>query len=930
MKRLPSIVRPLARTAAIAALSPATLLALPAASPARAAVRANAAGNQIARVRYIYRGLSVLPPSQPLRAAALNMPLFEQYALRTTHNQKASIGFRDGTALHINQDTDLVLASPHVTKVRQGEVAEYLAPGTNHQVQTATAVAGAIGTAFDVDVVGNKTVLVVLHGALQVRNDDGSVVVKNNHETVVTPNHAPTPPASVDAKAVFAWTDGIPTPDLGEDVALDASGGTIVGFSSQREGPGDAGHVQHINDGLLTQGWESASGQVTDQWVKVGFFGGNSYTISGVIIDPAATSGDPSAADLKDFEIRVSSTGTDDASFATVYTGTCRREDTLQHFVFPVPVHAKYVELYMRNNYGDPTRLAVAELEVVATSALFAEPSTVAVGPQGSVYVADTVNNRIQKLSAAGKALGHWGSKGTKKGQFLEPAAVAVDRAGNLYVADTDNDRIQKLSPDGKVAAVWGTYGTHSGQFFAPQGVAVDRQGNVYVADTYNHRIQKLSPSGKVLDVWGTYGSAPGQFYDPTGIALDSRGNIYVADENNNRIQKLGPQGNVIRVWGSQGSGAGQLNEPSGVAVDPYGNVYVTDQFNGRVEKFSPDGGFLATWGKFGSGPGQFRLPWGPAVDQEGDLYVADRFNGRVQKLSPAGKVLAIWGKFATIPQILGQPGGLGLDPQGNIDVVDRTNDRVQQRDPTGHVRAVWGYHGEWTFEPARGLGQFWYPLGIAVNAQGAIYVSDTLNSRIQELSQRGPIDTFGSFGSAPGQLRLPWGVAVDKQGDIYVADSGNHRVEEFSPQKQLVREWGSLGSGPGQLNSPTGITVDAQGTVYVADTQNHRIEMFSPSGTFLRQYGPVLPGYGRLFLPDALATDASGDLYIGDEHMIVKVSPLGKVLQTFALSAQNSGSAGVVAGIIVDSGGNLYVTDMQNSRILKLSASGKVLAIWS
>jgi sugar lactone lactonase YvrE len=126
------------------------------------------------------------------------------------------------------------------------------------------------------------------------------------------------------------------------------------------------------------------------------------------------------------------------------------------------------------------------------------------------------------------------------------------------------------------------------------------------------------------------------------------------------------------------------------------------------------------------------------------------------------------------------------------------------------------------------------------------------------------------------------------------------------------------------------GIVVDGSGNVYIADSGNRRIEKFSADGTFLGQWGPLLSGYGRLFLPSALAADSAGNIYIGDESTVIKVAPTGKVLQTILLPMQGTGSRGVTAGIALDPQGDIFVTDMQNSRIVKFAPGGQVLAVWS
>jgi hypothetical protein len=506
----------------------------------------------LAQVRYVYRGLGVQPPRAARIAGKKNMHLFNQYLLQTASNEKASVRFHDGTTLQMNQTTDAVLQAPNLTVVRRGEVAEYLAPGTDHRVQTSAAVAAAIGTTYDVQVVGSKSIFVVLHGALQVGNQVGTVVVKSGHETVVLLNHAPSPPTPADAQAIFAWTDGIPTPDLGEDVGLDANGGAILSYSSQRAGPGDAGHVEHINDGLVSEGWETATGQVKNQTVKVGFLGGNAYRITAVIIDPAATYGEPASEDLKDFEIRVSSTGSDDGSFTTVFHGTSQQQDILQRFDLAVPVRAKYIELVALNNYGSTQRLAVAEWEVVANASLLARPS---------------------------------GLRLMQRGTSMWRIPTAIVSLNSRPVGESSRR---------------GAGRERSRRIPASQRCCSGYQGNMYVADTFNHRIQKLSPIGRPLASWGSDGSDPGQFSYPTAVALDAQRNIYVADTDNNRIQKLSPTGKVLAVWSDLGS-AGSFRLPGGVAVDRHGNVLVADSQNGRIVELSPSGGLIATTGARGA-----------------------------------------------------------------------------------------------------------------------------------------------------------------------------------------------------------------------------------------------------------------------------------------------------------------------------------------
>jgi len=162
------------------------------------------------------------------------------------------------------------------------------------------------------------------------------------------------------------------------------------------------------------------------------------------------------------------------------------------------------------------------------------------VAADGTVYVADTENDRIQRFSATGQFLGKWGSQGSSDGQFDYPYGVAVAPDGTVYVADYGNNRIQRFSATGGFLGKWGSQGNGDGQFDYPYGVVVAPDGTVYVADGWNHRIQRFSATGQFLGKWGSCGSGDGQFNYPEGMAVASDGTVYVADSGNYRIQAFG------------------------------------------------------------------------------------------------------------------------------------------------------------------------------------------------------------------------------------------------------------------------------------------------------------------------------------------------------------------------------------------------------
>ncbi|TMQ64303.1 MAG: 6-bladed beta-propeller [Candidatus Eisenbacteria bacterium] len=207
----------------------------------------------------------------------------------------------------------------------------------------------------------------------------------------------------------------------------------------------------------------------------------------------------------------------------------------------------------------------------------------------GDLYVCGVTS--VRRLSRLGVVLDQWGSAGTADGQFLAALAVAVDRvSGDFYVADTLQNRVQRFTSAGSFVRAWGDTGSADGQFQAPQGIVVDANQNVYVADTNNHRVQKFTHDGVWVKTWGTKGSAAGQFKYPGGIAVDADGNVYVTDSargdndldlGNARVQVFTGTGTFVTQW-DNGFGF-----PTGIGVDSGGNVYVADNLHDRIQKFS-------------------------------------------------------------------------------------------------------------------------------------------------------------------------------------------------------------------------------------------------------------------------------------------------------------------------------------------------------
>lgn len=309
-----------------------------------------------------------------------------------------------------------------------------------------------------------------------------------------------------------------------------------------------------------------------------------------------------------------------------------------------------------------------------ANASEFHSPNSVAVDARGNIYVADTASSTIREISTNGVVstlAGLAESKGSDDGpgadaHFVNPFGVAVDQAGNVYVADSLNNTIRKITPDGMVSTLAGRAG-HPGsndgagsaaQFRNPWGLAVDAAGNIIVADMSNDTIRKVTPAGVVTTVAGQVGkpgSADGlgtqaRFNLPAAVAVDAKGNIFVADSGSDTIRKISPNGLTSIVAGLPHHAAdtdadannARFSDPQGVAVDAQDNVYVADTGNDTIRKISPAGEvstLAGLSGASGSADGvgteaRFNSPGGIAVDNAGNLYVADTYNHTIRKLT--------------------------------------------------------------------------------------------------------------------------------------------------------------------------------------------------------------------------------------------------------------------------------------------------------
>ena len=498
------------------------------------------------------------------------------------------------------------------------------------------------------------------------------------------------------------------------------------------------------------------------------------------------------------------------------------------------------------------------------TAASFNNPQGLAVDSTGNVYVADTGNHRIRKITPAGLVTTLAGStSGSIDGtgiaaKFNSPNGLAVDSIGNVYVADTNNSRIRKITPAGVVSILAGSTpgstdatGT-AAKFSYPRSVVVDSStGMLYVADTDNHKIRKITPDGVVSTLAGsTYGFADGigtaaSFYFPSGLALDSTGNVYVVDDKI-RIRKINSVSSDVSTLMTI---VNYMNQPSGVAVDSTGNIYVVNSGDQKIYIITSGGSVSTFAGSTTESTDEngtaasFSYPRGVAVDGLGNVYVADTGNHMIRKITPAGLVTTVAGSTSGFADGTGTaarfsgPQGLAVDSTGNIYVADTNNFKIRKITPDGVVSTLAGS----TYGFADGIGinaSFKHIFGVSVDSTGNVYVADTYNNMIRKITPDGVVSTLA--GSTPGstdatgtnaKFNSPNGLAVDSIGNVYVADSGNNKIRKITPDGVVSTLAGSglRGSEDGivtaaSFNSPNGVALDSKGNIYVADINNKKI----------------------------------------------------------------------------------------------------------
>ncbi len=598
----------------------------------------------------------------------------------------------------------------------------------------------------------------------------------------------------------------------------------------------------------------------------------------------------------------------------------------------------------------------------VGIQAQFSLPQGVAQDGAGNIYVADTGNHTIRRIApdrtvttfagAAGQTGSADGAGGAAR--FSSPQAVAVDPAGNVYVADTGNHVIRKITPAGTVTTVAGAPGQSGAvdgtgsavRFTSPRGLAFDAAGNLFVADL-SGAVRRMAPDGNVTSFAGKLGEqgfvvgdgTQARFANMLAVAVAADGTVYVAEMGltnsyeHGRIRRFDSQARAL-PWGDAAQGVLNVAFPLGIAAVAGGDLLVASsgtfspvpgivQRHNTILRITSAGTMSVVAGADGAlaegsvdGPGAaalFNYPQAVALGGDGRILVADTGNDAVRQIDAQGVVSTLAGG-AGIGRVDG-PGttarffttrGIAAAPDGTLYVADSGNAQVRRISASGNVSTL--------MMTSAAQGPSFSTLGVSVGAvalgaDGTVFVGwygdGTMVMGIAS------IDTAGRYGTAA--YAFPQGIASTPNGLCYLIDG---RVECLPPG-------GGVKVVATGLVSPSDIVADASGTFYVADGVGHTVRAVDPQGTVRLVAGkPGEAGYAdgnadqaRLTNPNALAIDDAGNLYVSDASTIRKITPQGEVRtvagtpgQNFAAPGSLPGSIGFVRGLAWHAG-MLYAT---------------------
>lgn len=609
-----------------------------------------------------------------------------------------------------------------------------------------------------------------------------------------------------------------------------------------------------------------------------------------------------------------------------------------------------------------------------AIKAQLKSPANLAFDRKGNLYITDRNNHRVRKVdtrgvitTVAGNGVAGFSGDGGKatEAQLSLPSGVVVDDKNNIYISDRSNDRVRVVSNKGIITTFAGNgiddFKGDSGpatkaSLSRPFGLALDKKGNLYIADRGNNRIRRVNTQGIILTVAGDGGfffmGDNGPAYrasvaGPTGVVVDDNGIMYIADRNNNRVRSVDTQGMIRTI-----AGTGQqdyngdaevardtnLHLPFGVALDQDGKLLIIDRSHYRIRRVDPKRGSIKTVAGNGikmfagdGGPAsgaKLSFPHGISVDKKGNLLISDKGHYRIRRVTTDGVINTIAGNGIRgnigdgLPALKASIYGatsLKQNSKGEMFIVSPSGftSVIRKVDENGVMRKVLG-----TVDKG--------------------YLESIAKSKYKGKVQTGELAIITTFSD----------IAFDHKDNMFISDRLNHQIRKVSAQGKITTIAGTGESayygdgGPASeaaFRDPSALTTDKEGNLYIGDTANNMVRKIDTQGIVSTvagngehknsgDGGPALQASIKNI--DYLAVSPAGELHIAsmNSHVVRKVTKDGNIVTVAGKGYQGfMGDGGPATkamlksptAITFDKKGNLYISDMGNSRIRKVDAKG-------
>ncbi len=632
--------------------------------------------------------------------------------------------------------------------------------------------------------------------------------------------------------------------------------------------------------------------------------------------------------------------------------------------------HAQYYIVSTVAGNGKPS----VKTGDAARTANFVSPAHVATNAAGEIHFSDSYYHQVFRLDANGNLTviagtgspGNTGDGGLATSATLNtPLGLAFDSANNLYIADSANNRIRRVTPAGVI--------TNFAALNAPAYLTFDQSGNLFASQPAEHSIRRIASDGVVTlfagnglsGFLGDNGAATSaRLNGPTGIRFDAQRNLVIADSGNHRLRRVAPDGIITTIAGNgtaafTGDGgaatSASLNNPTGLAINGANLIFVADTNNARLRAVTPDGGIgtVAGGGNFfvDAPLNQSALPGlsSIAFDSSGALILAVPIARQIRRANNNGVftlagALPPTGANTVLPNILYDPAAVATDSSNNIYIADRADHRVRRINSAGvpTTYAGTGFPGNLGNNIAASGAQLGLPQALAFDRLGNLYIASGSGSTIRGVAPStaivtiaGGVEGFSGDGgpAGPSQFRQPNALATDQSGNLFIADTANHRVRRIDATTQIVTTIAGTGtqgftgdSGPAlnaQLNAPRGLAFDRGGNLYIADTGNNRVRIVNP-------FGIISTLTADIAAPQQLALDTTANLFVSSPHRVHRIDANTRAVVPIAGTGQPGFSGENVlgtnaqfnspAGLAVDLSGNVFVVDRENQRLRRLT----------